>query len=141
MMLPCSVSISTELDRIGPRQALLPFHSKLSCSLKNSLNAGSTTTCCKLFGTVASGWTCVEGLLFCGDLDGGLGRHIWASKPSIWRMPLRILSPSLDEMLSKASDKRASILWILAVFVSSRVSHTTSICKTVGKQVTQIHFG
>lgn len=117
---------------------VLPFHSKLSCSLKNSLNAGSTATCCRLFGTVASGWICVDGLLFCGDLDGGLGRHICANKPSIWRMPLRILRPSLDEMLSKASDKSASIVNIDRVRVVR--NHTTSICSIVGKQVTQVHF-
>jgi hypothetical protein len=39
-----------------------------------------------------------------------LARHIWASMPSIWRRPLRILAVSFEAMLSKESESSASMM-------------------------------
>ena len=111
MKLQCHTSVMFCLIWRKKRRSDSPFHSKFSCNLKNSLNAGSSATWCRLFGAVASLCNCIaDGLLFCGDREDGFGRQICANRPSIWRMPLRILRLSLEEMLSKANDRSASML-------------------------------
>jgi hypothetical protein len=95
--------------------ASLPFHSKPSCNRKNSMNAGSSDNCPSFFGVdsccspklIAEAfrrWPGVEAF----DLEPE--RHICASMPSICRKPFRIFCVSLDAILSKARDKRASIV-------------------------------
>lgn len=69
------------------------FHSNPSCSLKNSRNAGSS-------GRSASSLRGDGGGLSAGTrsecrlLGLCFERQIWASRPSTWRMPLRILEAS-----------------------------------------------
>ena len=95
---------------------LLPFHSKPSCNLKNSLNAGSSDSVLSFFGDVAAcGWLSVmaDALRLCDAADDfklEFERHICASSPSICRSPFRVFVLSLEEMLSNARERRASIL-------------------------------
>lgn len=78
----------------GRRGEGVPFHSKPSCSLKNSRNAGSSSS------EESSLVVCFEELAGTTELRrsaAGVGdreRHIWARSPSSWRRPLRILTPS-----------------------------------------------
>lgn len=92
----------------------LPFHSKPSCKRKNSLNAGSSGSCPSFFGVdcccsprlIADAFRRCPGV---DCLDLLLERHICASMPSICRSPFRIFCVSLDAMLSKARESKASI--------------------------------
>lgn len=74
----------------------LPFHSNPSCSLKNSRKAGSSLNIARSFGA------CCCCSAFATDLRLSVAgaereRQIWASRPSSWRRPLRILTPSKEE--------------------------------------------
>ncbi len=77
----------------------LPFHSNPSCSLKNSRNAGSSLNIARSFGACC----CCCSSAFATDLRRSIAagaereRQIWASRPSSWRRPLRILTPSKEE--------------------------------------------
>jgi len=77
----------------------LPFHSNPSCSLKNSRNAGSSLNIARSFGACC----CCCCSAFATDLRRSIAagaereRQIWASRPSSWRRPLRILTPSKEE--------------------------------------------
>lgn len=105
------------------------FHSNPSCSLKNSLNAASSFNSDS--GFFAGGGLVVEGSMterrlsaaeiFTGGgsiterrlsaiLVACFGRQICASRSSTWRKPFLIFSGDEDETLSKARDKRASIV-------------------------------
>lgn len=117
-----SLPLAMSRSRV-PMRRRATFHSKPSCSLKNSRKAGS---CDRRPRSLR------------GGEDGGSGppaspsapppplpvespeprrarpglasdRQICASRPSTWRMPLRTLGPSNEERLSKASERRASM--------------------------------
>lgn len=71
----------------------VPFHSKPSCSLKNSRKAGSS------FRDDNSLVVCFDAPMGTTELLRSAGvlvrdRQIWARSPSSWRKPLRILAPS-----------------------------------------------
>ena len=66
------------------------FHSKPSCSLKNSLKAGSWPSSLRFFrggGSLLGSMTLRR--LSAGELEED--KHICARSPSTWRSPLRIL--------------------------------------------------
>jgi len=46
---------------------------------------------------------------FMGDCEELRERQIWASKPSIWRRPLRMRTGEEEVMLSKERERRASM--------------------------------
>lgn len=108
---------ATVVQISGPSSRLytyhnIPFHWNPSCSRKNSLNAGS---CFKSLKPLAFPCCCclssnAELFLLCGLLELALERHICASRPSICLRPFRILTLSLEEMLSKESESSDSIV-------------------------------
>jgi len=102
------------------RERCIPLYSKLSCSLKNSLNAGSEGKSCSVFGLALSLL-----LLFVVLLDGTTEarrlwpdddfweRHICASSPSICRRPFRSFALSFEDMLSKARERSVSMMFVV----------------------------
>ncbi len=98
-----------------------PFHSNPSCSLKNSRNAGSSPSVARSFVPCSF----IPALVVATDLRRSTAevagaereRQIWASRPSSWRRPLRILTPSKEERWSKERERRDSIVdrWGLGV--------------------------
>lgn len=91
----------------------LPLYSKESCSLKNSLNAGSEGRSCSVFGveTESFGDGTTEARLLCPEVVFW-ERHICARRPSICRRPFRSLELSFEETLSKARERSVSILFV-----------------------------
>jgi len=89
------------------------LYSKPSCSLKNSLNAGSSTRDDSLRGSrcaAEEGGTTEEVRLCFGvDDEEEEERQICARRDSSWRRPLRILDELREEMLSKERVSKASI--------------------------------
>lgn len=98
---------TTSQSRVVSRRWAM-FHSKPSCSLKNSRKAGSPE---RSASTLRDGcsrsrpWSaaCFLGLL-------GPKRQIWARRPSTCLRPFLIFPPSKDDRLSKASDRSDSIV-------------------------------
>jgi len=86
-----------------------PFHSKLSCSLQNSRYAGSSMRLPSFFSREVLGIETTLARRFMGDCEELRERQIWASKPSIWRRPLRMRTGEEEVMLSKERERRASM--------------------------------
>jgi hypothetical protein len=89
------------------------FHWKLSCSLKNSRNAGSPDSSRRARGGGGSFPGESTDRLF-SAAEVGEERQICARRPSTWRRPLRIRPWSKDERLSKARTRRDSIFGSVA---------------------------
>jgi hypothetical protein len=76
------------------------FHSKPSCSLKNSRKAGSSFSCDSSLGVrllSLVGETAIDCLRFSTGVVPEPERQICARRPSSWRRPLRILPASKEE--------------------------------------------
>lgn len=95
---------------LGRGGVFIPFHSKLSCNRQNSRKAGSST---KVASFLSGDAGCDVGVaLECrllGDSALFLGRQICASKPSIWRRPLRMRVGEEEVMLSNDRESKVSM--------------------------------